>query len=88
MVETYWIIEIYINRMYDRLGEQMDEQTKTEQIKVIQQASDKLGSQAELARKLQIFPQCLNRYATAKRELPLGIYLAIKRITKGSRNEQ
>ena len=48
------------------------------QKKIINKASEKLGSEASLARRLKIYPQQLSRYSTGARELPLHLYLSIK----------
>ena len=45
------------------------------QIKTIKRASHRMGSQAALARELNIYPQSLNRYYVGVRKLPLNLYL-------------
>ena len=47
------------------------------QKKLIAQCSGKIGSQAELARKLGYIPQNFNRYATGDKEIGLGLYLKL-----------
>ena len=61
----------------------MEEKTKKIQLKIIREASEKAGSQAALARFLEMAPQNFNRYATGKRELPLTNYFEIKKFLDG-----
>lgn len=58
----------------------MEDKTRTLQQKVIRKASEICGSEAALARKLKVYPQILSRYSTGKRELPLTLFLKIKKI--------
>jgi len=50
------------------------------QAKLIARCSEKIGSQAQLARKLGYVPQNFNRYARGHKEIGLGLYLKLLKI--------
>lgn len=63
----------------------MDEKTRKNQMRLISDASEVMGSQAALARKLGHLPQNFNRYATGQREISMSLYLAIKKVLESGK---